>query len=204
MCAHSAFTTYLAAPLAQQEAAPYSWVMSDLAPLADPQISPELKAVIHYTLHDDMQFDAACTKAGLNPYSVIATLDEPHVREFIKRQGKVRVIRARLRNVAALERIRDASNGSAAVAAIRTLEELLDSRENYSATVASNTPGVTINIISGLAANSGPHHQGQHVQGMTLEHDPHAIEARAAADSLDHPDAAAEPAHDRPGGKNER
>ena len=76
----------------------------------------------------------------------------------------------RLGNITELARIRQ-GDGAAAVSAIKLLEEMAGDKAQAASTVAATTPGVTINIVNGLASVPGQVIEGQsvHIDAQPLE-----------------------------------
>ena len=134
------------------------------------RVAGKLAVALRSMIHDATEFQQACEQAGTTTRAVREALDKPHVRAFIKRERQMRLERALLGNITELERIRT-GDGAAAVSAIKLLEEMAGDKAQAASTVAATTPGVTINIVNGLASVPGQVIEGQsvHIEAQPLE-----------------------------------
>ena len=118
------------------------------------QVSPKLADAIRAVIHEGLTLEEAAKRAGLSTFRIRQSFDERHVQKFIRDEKQMRLESVRLSNINALAAIRD-NGGAAGVSAVRVLEEMGSPVSHVAGTVAASTPGVTINIVSALPANSG-------------------------------------------------
>ena len=134
------------------------------------RVSPKLAVAIRALIHDAMTLQQAAEHAGLSTFRVRQSLDQRHVQAFIRAEKQMRLEDVRLGNITELARIRQ-GDGAAAVSAIKLLEEMAGDKAQAASTVAATTPGVTINIVNGLASVPGQVIEGQsvHIDAQPLE-----------------------------------
>ena len=143
---------------------------SNMARPSQAKVAGKLATALIAMIETPTTFVEACQSAGILPASVRSALEKPHVKAWIRQQRQMRLERALLGNISELERIRE-GDGAAAVSAIKLLEEMAGDKAQAASTVAASTPGVTINIVNGLASLPGQTIEGQsvHIEAQPLD-----------------------------------
>jgi hypothetical protein len=153
-------------------------------------VSPKLATALRAMIHDGLELHDAAERAEISTFRLRQSLENPHVLQFIRAEKQMRLESVRLGNINDLARIK-AGDGAAAVSAIRMLEEMATDRAALAASQTVTTPGVTINIINGLAD------QRQTDEGLLVQ----PTAGRTLVEH-DHGPQSPESAHESTGGKN--
>lgn len=151
--------------------------MSDIAvsnerpapvPSGRQRIAPKLAKALSLMVDEAMPIHKAAQAAGMTTYAVRLAFEKPHVLQFVRKRKQMLRESISLANITRLAEIRDAANNMPAVNAIKLLEEMGEDRSGAPGDGAASSPGVTINIINGIAPASGQHTGGFPVTAQPL------------------------------------
>lgn len=114
-------------------------------------VTAKLRKALDLMVWDGKPYNEAAILTDISVHTMRNALARPPVLQYLKQQRQMLLASARQRNIPRLAEIRDAADNMPAVQAIRLLEEMGEERSVVGPGVGSaNTPGVTINIVSGL------------------------------------------------------
>lgn len=132
------------------------------------RITPRMRKAVDGMVEQGLSWQDAAKAAGLDVRSMRKALERPHVIAFIRKRKEMLRQSVSAANIHRLRRIADAAPNMPAVAAIKFLEEMGEDRNGAPGDGIASSPGVTINIINGIAPASGQHTGGFPVTAPSL------------------------------------